>query len=116
MAQQNRRCGQATARRARQRRRRLLRRQDKITLQGVTGITLCLCIVLLIQTFRLYQEHQELKKTQEALLQELTEEEERTLEIEEYADYMSTLDFIEEMARRKLGLVYPDEIILKEAE
>jgi cell division protein FtsB len=41
-------------------------------------------------------------------------EKERTEEIEEYRKYMQTKKYIEEMAKEKLGLVYENEILIKE--
>ena len=44
---------------------------------------------------------------------QIAEEEQRAEEIEQYALYTQTTKFIEEVAREKLGLVYPGEIIFK---
>lgn len=44
----------------------------------------------------------------------LTEEQERTKEIEEYEKYTQTKKYIEEVAKDKLGLVHEGEIIFKE--
>lgn len=56
----------------------------------------------------------------EARIQELesmiAEEEERAKELEEYRKYIQTKKYIEEVAKEKLGLVYPDEIIFKARE
>ena len=41
------------------------------------------------------------------------EEEERTKKLEEYKVYVKTKQFAEEVAKEKLGLVNPDEILLK---
>ena len=46
----------------------------------------------------------------------LETEQERTVEIEKQKDYMQTKKYVEEVAREKLGLYYPDEIIFKEEE
>ena len=40
----------------------------------------------------------------------------RTEEIEEMRRYMQTDRYVEEVARDKLGLVYPDEVIFKPEE
>ena len=49
----------------------------------------------------------------EQLKQEIKEEEDRKEELEQYSKYIKTKQFVELMARNKLGLVYPNEIILK---
>lgn len=45
----------------------------------------------------------------------LASEEERQKELEEEAAYRQTKQYIEKLAREKLGLVKPDEILLREA-
>lgn len=45
-----------------------------------------------------------------------TEEEQRTKELEERKIYVQTKQYIEEVAKEKLGLVMPDEILLKPSE
>ena len=49
----------------------------------------------------------------EQLKQEIKEEEDRKEELEQYSKYIKTKQFMELMARNKLGLVYHNEIILK---
>lgn len=49
----------------------------------------------------------------EQLKQEIKEEEDKKEELEQYSKYIKTKQFVELMARNKLGLVYPNEIILK---
>ena len=53
--------------------------------------------------------------TVEALEKQKTEEENRARELEEYRVYVQTKQYIEEIAKQKLGLVNPDEILLKPA-
>lgn len=45
--------------------------------------------------------------------QKLAEETERASQIEDLNAYVQTKKFIEETAREKLGLVYPDDIIFQ---
>ena len=47
------------------------------------------------------------------LEEQVREEEERTKKLEEYKVYVKTKQFAEEVAKEKLGLVNPDEILLK---
>ena len=47
------------------------------------------------------------------LEEQLAEEEERTTELEELEKYTKTKKYMEEVARQKLGLVYPDEILIQ---
>ena len=52
----------------------------------------------------------------ETLEVKLEAEEERAQELEEFARYAKTKAYYEEVARKKLGLVYADEIIFKATE
>ena len=61
---------------------------------------------------------EEERKEKEATLYDLqvvyAREQERTLELNEEKAYRQTKKYIEELAREKIGLVYPDEIIFEE--
>lgn len=49
----------------------------------------------------------------EKLQQEIESEKKRAEELDEYARYVNTKQFVEDMARKKLGLLYPDEKVFK---
>ena len=44
---------------------------------------------------------------------QIAAEEQRTKELEELEKYMQTKKYMEEVAKEKLGLVYPDEILIQ---
>ena len=50
----------------------------------------------------------------ENLDQRIADEKERTVEIDNLKDYMKTDEYAEEVARERLGLVKPDEIVFQE--
>ena len=52
----------------------------------------------------------------ERLQGKINEQKERALDISNLKAYVQTKAYIEEMAREKLGLVYPDEIIFTPEE
>lgn len=80
----------------------------------VTLIVLAMIGVMSVQIVDLYKRDQQLI-AQEALLEKQKEGElARQQEIEEYEAYTKTQEYIEEVAKSKLGLVYKDEIIFKE--
>jgi len=47
------------------------------------------------------------------VIEELESEDERSKKLEEQRKYVQTDSYIIEMAREKLGLVFPDEIAIK---
>lgn len=53
------------------------------------------------------------QQKEQQLEAQLRDEEERTKKLEEYKVYVKTKQFAEEVAKEKLGLVNPDEILLK---
>lgn len=87
-----------------------------------TGLKLLLLMVLVMCGLLTYNKGEAAKK--EKLLQDkktsyetqLSSAKERQKELEEEVAYRQTKQFIENSARSHLGLVKPDEILLREAE
>lgn len=82
---------------------------------GVICITFVVLFVMLLVRFQINKSSQELEDLEEeaAYYNELLQQEkERTLELEDKRLYVKTKAYVEETAK-KLGLVYPDEIIYK---
>ncbi len=79
-------------------------------------IVLAFLVVLSVQIYRLKQKDDEKAARVEELLQEYAEETERAEEIDALEAYMQTTQFVEDMAKSKLGLAYENEIIFKESE
>jgi cell division protein FtsB len=44
---------------------------------------------------------------------EIEQQQSRADELEEYKKYIQTKKFVEEMAKDKFGLIYPDELVFK---
>lgn len=106
--------GVSRAARARKQKQRKIYKQNKAGILCVSAIMMFLVTVMSIQIFQLYQKNEELKieyKQKNALLEE---EQQREEEIAAYQGYVATPEYVEQMARTKLGLVYPNEIIFKE--
>lgn len=55
----------------------------------------------------------EYQAKEQSLMRQVELEEKRAEELEEYRVYVQTKQYIEEVAKQKLGLVKPDEILLK---
>lgn len=79
---------------------------------GISLVGIMLCAILLVQTFNAYGTLSDLKKQKKELTQEYNDQLELSDELKEKEDYVKTDEYIEEMAR-KMGLVYPDEVIFK---
>lgn len=82
----------------------------------VTLIVICFAVVMGFRV-RTLQADSKRYQVQEATLQKnLDEEVNRGEELEESKAYVQTRDYIERMAREKLGLINPDETIVKPKE
>ena len=64
----------------------------------------------------LRMQEQEYIQKEEELARKIKEQEERTDNLNEEKKYVKTDKYIEEIAREKLGLISPDEILFKENE
>lgn len=95
-----------------------MRRQRRVKKQSnkLVGFAIILVVVTLVIFFGtrskdIKAKNLEDSKKIEQLQGQLEEQEQREQELEEYSKYVNTKQFIEKMAREKLGLVYPDELI-----
>ena len=61
----------------------------------------------------MHKKNKAYKAQEEELQKQLEEEELRAEEIEELEDYVGTDEYIEDVAKDKLGLVYPNEILFE---
>ena len=76
-------------------------------------IVIVFCIVLGVYSLNLKKESNQLEEKKQTLEAQIQQEEDRTKELEELEKYTKTKKYMEEVAREKLGLVYPDEILIQ---
>ena len=86
------------------------RKKRKGSNRGVTSICF---IVLSVQSQGLKEKLKVYAAQQEELQQKIDSETARTDEIKKLEEYKNTKEYVEEIAKDKLGLVYKDEIIFK---
>ena len=94
-----------------QQRRARKKKQDR----GAKIILFALIVMVIAVSLRSYDLHQ--KKAQNAariqeLEMEIASEEAREKEIDAYSELVKSDEFTEQVARDRLGLVYPDETLL----
>ncbi len=82
----------------------------------ISMILIAFVAVMSIQIVRIYQKDQEYAKQQEELELQLEEETARQQELEDYEAYTQSNEYIEDVAKSKLGLAYDNEIIFKEED
>lgn len=79
----------------------------------IACIVFVFCACVGMKTMDLKRQSAELAERKAALEKQKESEEQRTKELEELEKYMQTKKFVEEVAKEKLGLVYPDEILIQ---
>ena len=115
MEERNRRQpGQASATRASRQRLKRRYRQNKAGMLCISCIVLFMLIAISTQIARLYERSETLAQKEQELREQLKNEQERQAEIAAYEEYVTTPEYIEQIAKTKLGLVYTNEIIFKE--
>ena len=96
-----------------------MRTRNRQTLGGrlftfIFAILVCMTVVILhALTKELYVKTNEYSIRQEAIAEEMLKEQERAEALENQRIYVQTDKYKIEMAREKLGLVFPDETVLK---
>lgn len=90
------------------------REQNRLSMWIAALIVGALILVILVTCGSLYRRLHSNKERIEELQSEIAKEEQRAEEIEEYKQYTKSREYIEEVAREKLGLVYEGEVIFKE--
>lgn len=86
---------------------------NRMAVLGVTMGVLCLAVAVNAKGSTLKKSDLDYQQKEKQLEEQVREEEERTKKLEEYKVYVKTKQFAEEVAKEKLGLVNPDEILLK---
>lgn len=92
------------------------KRQNRLGMFLVTIVVLMLLVVVSINSVGLRQKKESYLEREQALQEQIDAEEERSEQIEEYRKYTQTKKYVEEVAKDKLGLVNPGEIIYKPEE
>lgn len=92
-------------------RKRILHHKQSILM--ISGVMLFLVVVITVGGMSLKAKNAAYQEQQEELQSQIDEAKERADEIDDLEEYVGSDSYTEEVAREKLGLVYPDEIILE---
>ena len=80
----------------------------------IVALTLILVIIVLgANIIRLYEKNKMYAAKEENLKKQYEEQVDREGELSALEEFTKTMDYIEQVAREKLGLVFPNEIIFK---
>lgn len=92
------------------------KKKRKNGLKIIAVAVLVLFGVITYSSIGLQAEKRALEKQKSELEARLQEEEDRSEELEDQRAYMQTVRYIEDFARNFLGLVYPEDTILRPEE
>ncbi len=89
-------------------------RQHKLSMIGISIVIASLGILLLVACSPKREKNARLKEQEAKLEAQLKDEQLRSEEIDELESYVGEDTYIENVAKDKLGLAYPDETLIKE--
>ena len=92
------------------------KQKRKNGLKIIAVAVLVLFAVITYSSIELQAEKRALEKQKAEREEQLQTQQERSEELKNKKAHMQTVSFIEELARKVLGLVYPDETILRPEE
>ena len=98
---------------ARKRKKAIAILENKFAIVTVTTVVLSMAIILGVKVNSIKKELVQRESYKQKILEELDSENERSKKLEEQRKYVQTDSYIIEMAREKLGLVFPNEIVIK---
>ncbi|MDD3140950.1 MAG: septum formation initiator family protein [Lachnospiraceae bacterium] len=79
----------------------------------ISTVLLLLILVVSINGISLQAKNKVFKQQETELQAQIDKEKNRANEMDEYKNYVESKEYIEDIAKDKLGLVYPNEIIFK---
>ncbi len=100
----------------RTRRKKKDRWSNRLAIVGITMVVISLGVVVNLKSSSMQKKDLEYQIREQALEQQVAKEKDRAEELEEQRIYVQTKQYIEEVAKQKLGLVKPDEILLKPSQ
>lgn len=92
---------------------RAKRPKNLTSIAMVTFIVIMVLAILFYVSREMVEKRDSYEKRETYLLEQIEAQNKRSEEIEEYRKYMQTKQYIADMAKAKLGLVYKDEIIFE---
>lgn len=87
--------------------------QHRLSVLLVSCVIVVLAITLSVASISLHAKNQDYKAQEIELEKQLEAENARAEEIDELEEYVGTDEYVEDVAKDKLGLVYPNEILFE---
>ena len=93
--------------------RRTSRRQSRLGILFIIIVVIVVVTITMVRSSNLRAKSERLAVTERQLEQQIEDAKKETKALEEKEAYMQTKKYIEDEAKDKLGLVYPDEIVIE---
>lgn len=87
--------------------------QHKLSILLITGVLVILGGTVAVASIPLHKQNRSYMKQEAELKKQLEKEAAYSEEIDELEEYVGTDEFVEDVAKDKLGLVYPNEILFE---
>lgn len=97
-------------------RRNTKKKQSKLCTAVILISLALLCCIVLYKSVSLREQKHDLEVQAAELQEQIAAAEEEYEELESKEEYMKTKKYVEDVARNQLGLVYPDEIVIRPEE
>lgn len=91
-------------------------RSRNISMRIIACAVVALLVTVSVRSYNLFQKKQAYNEKQVALTRQIASEQARSEEINAYAEYVGTDEYVEQIARDRLGLAYPNEILFRPEE
>lgn len=85
----------------------------KVSVLAISCVIVVLAVMLSVASISLNAKNRNYKAQEAELEAQLEDERLRAEEIEELEAYVGTEEYVEDVAKEKLGLVYPNEILFE---
>ena len=89
------------------------KRSNAIAMFSAIAVVFLLSIVLWNGKQSLVQKDSVYASKRQELAQKMEVQEARSVSLEEYKKYIQTKKYVEQIAKEKFGLIYPDELLFK---
>lgn len=89
------------------------KRVNRLGMAGICIVLVAFTCILSVKSVQLKDKQKEYQSKIQALQEQIGKEEDAAAQLEEKRIYVQTKQYVEEMAREKLGLVNADELLIK---
>lgn len=93
-----------------------VKKRRKSGVYMITSVVFVLCFIFVYNSFDMKSQIRNNAEVEEDLRSQITQQEELKEELIKESEYVQSDDYIEEIARDKLGLVHKNEIIFKKQQ